>query len=255
MPAPHHLTIVGTSVAIASVAIGVAVMVLQAIVFFRDLDQRWRSCCLALSPIPLLLGVVEFGTGFRQIAFPRTGGPMDMDSVRTFLLAMEGILLPLVVSALVTVLLLAGMVGLHLPVRQRRPGTVGIIWSASVAMVALTFLGQGIIGIRSHSGVAAFHSTSPAAYVTEGPVTVFYGLLTGHVAEWFIPLWLVVAGIISCRLHPHYRLRLAYSVFGLAALMLLTSCLVIFKAVVVANPTHPAISGKGWVDILGVHSW
>ncbi|WAC19155.1 hypothetical protein OVA24_18165 [Luteolibacter sp. SL250] len=254
MPDLHHMTIAGIPGGAVPVAVGVVVMVLQALAFFRDLDERWTWCCLALSPVPLLLGITEFGAGYRQtVSFePGVAGGQPF---RTILMGLEELLFPLAISALTTVLLVAGMVILYLPIRHRRPGTVGIIWTASVAMVFLCFSGEGLLNIRAHSKAVAFHPASPGVYETEGPVTVLHWLLTGHIAGWFIPFWLIVAAVISCRLHPRFRLRLAYVVFGLTMLILITSCLVIFKAIVVINATHPAISGKSWVDVLKVHSW
>lgn len=254
MPDLHHMIITGIPGGAVPVAVGVVVMALQALVFFRDLDARWRWCCLALSPLPLLLGITEFGAGYRQTVFFGPG-VVEGQPFRTILMGLEELLFPLAISAFATLLLVVGMVVLYLPIRHRRPGTVGIIWTASVAMILLPLLGEGLLNIRAYSWTAAMHPTSPGVHATEGPVTVLHRLLTGHIAGWFIPFWLILAAVVSCRLHSRHRLRLAYAVFGLAMLILVTSCLMIFKAIVLINATHPAISGKSWVDVLKVPSW
>jgi len=235
---------------VAPVLVGLAVLVLQAVVFYRDLDARWRSAALALTPIPLLLGIAAFVKGLRSVVDAFLDRTLPGDSPHWSLVhGMQDSFLLLIFPALITGVLLIGCAFLHAPVRHGRKGPLWMIWGFSVLMILIGMAsGEFIHGEILSPGLKRPGFSAP------GIITAIHRFLTGD-AGWFILIWLIAAAVSSVWLDARYRLRIAYGVACFAMLLTLLACLMLVKVVVVVGSGHSAIAGRSWVDFLNVHSW
>lgn len=240
--------------------VALGILVLGTLIHFRNLDARWRRAYLALSGIPLLLGIARFCAGLKDAILDSLGtAPEDPFAEKT--LDALWLNLPiLLVAAVATFLLLAGAVALFLPIRSWRPGTVAITWTASAALIFLSVFGAGAAtDFILYSGWA-FASASPWAFglppeETRGFISEMHEHLTEGGILFLILLLLTVAAIFSARANRPTRLKIAFLSFGVAVLMATLSALVVIKQIVVIYHNHPAIHGKAWVSAFGIPSW
>jgi len=234
---------------------GLFVLALQGIIFFQDFDSRWRAASHALTPIPLLLGIAMFASGVRATADAVVWGvpPVTGSIGRGFLSGFEECFPGLMFSAGITGVLLATGGCLHLPLRRGGLRQLAIIWGFSLMMILMDISSAGFI---QHKIWMAIHVTSgPTPAGSPGIITEAYQFFAGHITPWFIPIWLMVAALVSMRLNPANRLRIAYGVFAFSIVLTVISCLMLVKMVVVTGAARPAIAGRSWVDLLSVRSW
>ena len=248
----HLLTNQGSAI-VAPLLAGFIGIVFAVVIRQRDLDVRWRRAFLALTPIPLLLGISAFCGKIQEHAEIILRHVPQEDYVRESLLRLQDTLPILVTSSGASMVLLALGALLYIPIRSWRPGTTKTIWIASVTMILLSYIGVPMILNEMRYSRGMWYSPSPD--VSFGWLSLTHDILTGHVATWVILLWLVLVAFVSRRVDQLARLRIAYVGFALAAMITVLSLLMLFKGIVVIHHNHPAIHGSPWVTFLNVNAW